>query len=90
MKTLFELTAHDGNTGSFIAKQFYSNKKAAIGSFKSLKEHIQEKYSIPASDVQKWTFSDGGDHQTDILGGRFNVTLVKWNVSKDVSTFIKD
>jgi hypothetical protein len=90
MKNVFELTAHDSNTGAFVAKQFYSNRKAAHGSFTELKEHLIEKYNLDPTDIKKWTFSDGGDHQTDILAGRFNVTLVIWNVSKETSTFIKD
>ena len=90
MKNIYILTAHDGNTNTFCATQHYSNRDAAHGSFEALKQHLLEKYSIPASQVVKWDFNTGGDNRTDILGGRFNVTLNKWSVSKDVSTFIKD
>lgn len=89
MKT-YELTAHDGNTKSFIAKQFYSNKKAALGSFDTLKEHLLEKYNISPDDVQKWDYSYGGLCRTDILGGRNNLTLNMWDTSQEVSTWIKD
>ena len=90
MKTVFELTAHDGTTDSFISKQFYSNRKAAKESFLELKLHLLEKYKLDHFDCKQWSFSHDGDHQTEILSSRFNITLVKWNVSKEVSEFIKD
>ena len=90
MKSIYVLTAHDGNTESFIATQHYSNLAAAQGSFEALKQHIIEKYKIDKGQVVKWTFTDGGAHRTDIIAGRFNVSLVKHNVSKNVSEWIKD
>jgi hypothetical protein len=88
MKSIYVLTAHDGNSDSFISTNHYSNLDAATGSFEALKQHLCQKYSIDPSNVVKWTFTDGGAHRTDIIAGRFNVSLIKWNVTKEVSSFI--
>ncbi len=88
MKNIYVLTARDCQLDSFIATAHYSNKRSALGSFETLREHLKGKYNIPASQIERWTFSDGGEHQTEILAGRYNLTLVKQNVSKEISTWI--
>jgi hypothetical protein len=88
MKTVYELTCHDGQTDSFTAKQFYSNFRAANESLDELKARMIHKHDIDKPSWERWTYTDGGKHQTWILNGRWSITLVVWNVSKDKSIFI--
>jgi hypothetical protein len=88
MKNIYILSAHDSSTDSFVATQHYSNLSAATGSFQELKNHLINKYNLDSNDVDRWTFSHGGAHQTEILSKRFNITLVKYNVSKETSKFL--
>lgn len=87
MKGTYELTVYDSVKKVFLSKFHYSNRKAALGSFIALKEHIIEKYGLRDAEIKKFTFSDGGDHQTEIIDSRYNITIVKWNVSDKVSIF---
>jgi hypothetical protein len=89
MKNVFVLTAHDSKTNSFIFTDHFSNFKAAKQSFDILKIHLLKKYSIDSNKVMKYTFIDGGEHQTDILDNRINITLNKWKLKKDtIGSFI--
>ncbi|MCP4520940.1 MAG: hypothetical protein GY827_04480 [Cytophagales bacterium] len=86
MKSIYVLTARDCQTDSWIATSHYSNRNAAHGSFETLREHLVEKYNV--QDIERWTFTDGGDHQTEILDSRINLTLVKQSLNKEVSEWV--
>ena len=88
MKNIYVLTAFDCSSQIFTATQHYSNKKAAIESFDELRIHLITKHKINPSNCEIYTYKDGGETRTDVLDKRYNVSLVKFSVSKEKSKFI--
>lgn len=88
MNHIFVLTAHDSTTNSFITTSYYSERNTAYGSFESLQKYIVQKYSLNEQDISKWTYSDGGDNRTNLIGERFNISLTRCTISNDISTWI--
>jgi len=88
MKIVYELTCYDCTTRAFISKFHYSNKKAAIASFKRLKKRIIAKFDLANPKIVQWTFKDGGLHRSDIINERYSVSLIPHSISKEPSIFI--
>jgi hypothetical protein len=88
MATVYELTIHDGKTKVFNAKFFYSNVVAAKKSYESLKSYYMRKHGLTDEDVEKWNYSHGGANRTEILAGRWNLSVIPHTLSKEVSVFI--
>ena len=87
MKSIFVLTCYDTKLKGFTARQHYSNGKSAIKSFDNLSEHIIKKHNLVNPTVKVWTFNTGGANKSHVINDRFNITLVKDSISKDVSIF---
>jgi|TARA_R110000824_G_scaffold400342_1_gene607666 hypothetical protein len=88
MKNIYILTCYDTKINGFTATYYYSNPKSAKESFVNLTNHIIKKHELVNPKIEAWAFNTGGINKTDVIADRFNITLVKYSVNKDTSTFI--
>ena len=88
MKKVYELTVYDVKSKCFITNQYYSNLRAAKESFETIKKHLTEKYDLDIDGFKQWTLMDNGSNRTDVYEGLYNVSIVKWSVQKDPSTWV--
>ena len=89
MKKVYALTVYDVKLKGLIVTQYYSNLRAANKSFETVKKRLTEQYDLDIDGFKPWVLSDGGASRTDIYEGLYNVSIIKWNVQKDPSTWIK-
>tara|TARA_R110002072_G_scaffold53047_1_gene140573 strand:- start:202 stop:516 length:315 start_codon:yes stop_codon:yes gene_type:complete len=88
MKKVYALTVYDVKLKGFITTQHYSNLRAAKESFDRIKEHLIAKYDLESDGFKKWTRMDNGANITDVYEGLYNVSIVRWSVQKDPSTWL--
>ena len=88
MKKVYALTVYDVKLKGLIVTQYYSNLRAANKSFETIKKRLTEKYDLDIDGFKEWTLMDNGSNRTDVYEGLYNVSIVRWSVQKDPSTWL--
>ena len=89
MRNVYKLTSYDEKLEIITSEHFYSNLKVAKESFESLKSFLISKHELDSEkvEIKKWFFSHGGANKTEIINGKFNITLTEWTLSKEASVW---